>query len=180
MGSALVSAVEHKEQPRVGLLNNGTEEAKGSALTKAAHQLLQASGLHYTGYTEARDVFSGAADVIVTDGFTGNVIIKLSEGVSRLLMDILKTELTSRSMSKVGALLARPAFDAVRGRLDYREYGGAPLLGIDGVVIVGHGRSDALAVENAVRVAIDAVNNKVVEAISAEIAAAQAHLDAKA
>jgi len=127
--------------------------------------LLRASGLNFVGNAEGKDIPWGIADVIVTDGFTGNVIIKLSEGVSRLLMDILKSELTSRSMSKVGALLARPAFDAVRSRLDYREYGGAPLLGIDGVVIVGHGRSDALAIRNAIRVAAQTVENGVLDAI---------------
>ncbi|MGC9335799.1 MAG: phosphate acyltransferase PlsX, partial [Anaerolineae bacterium] len=102
--------------------------------------------------------------------FTGNVIIKLAEGVSRLLMDVLKEELTSSRISKMGALLAKPAFDSVKRRLDYREYGGAPLLGVDGVVIVGHGRSDAWAVRNGIRMAAQTVENGVLEAIKQGLA----------
>jgi len=117
------------------------------------------------GNAEGKDIPWGVADVIVTDGFTGNVIIKLSEGVSGLLMKIIKEEITGSSLSKVGGLLAKPAFDAVKRRLDYREYGGAPLLGIDGVVIVAHGRSDAWALRNAIRTAAQAVENGVLEAI---------------
>jgi glycerol-3-phosphate acyltransferase PlsX len=110
------------------------------------------------------------ADVVVTDGFTGNVIIKLAEGVSRFLLDVLKEQITSRSVSKVGALLAKPAFDEVKRRLDYREYGGAPLLGVDGVVIVGHGRSDAVAVKNAIRIAAQTVENGILDAIRQGVA----------
>jgi phosphate acyltransferase len=127
--------------------------------------LLKASSLHFVGNAEGKDIPWGIADVVVTDGFTGNVIIKLSQGVARLLTDTLKRELMSRTLSKVGALLAKPAFEELRRRMDYREYGGAPLLGVDGVAIVGHGRSDAKAVRNGIRVAAQTVENSVLEAI---------------
>jgi len=170
MGAVYAERVLGVDRPRVAIVSNGEEEGKGNQLVQETVPLLRASSLNFVGNAEGKDIPWGIADVIVTDGFTGNVIIKLSEGVSKLLMDILKAELTSRNMSKIGALLARPAFDAVRGRLDYREYGGAPLLGIDGVVIVGHGRSDALAIRNAIRVAAQTVENGVLEAIKQGLA----------
>jgi phosphate acyltransferase len=170
MGAVYAERVLGVARPRVAIVSNGEEEGKGNQLVQDTVPLLRGSTLNFVGNAEGKDIPWGIADVIVTDGFTGNVIIKLSEGVSKLLMDILKAELTSRSMSKVGAMLAKPAFDAVRSRLDYREYGGAPLLGIDGVVIVGHGRSDALALRNAIRVAAQTVENGVLEAIKQGLA----------
>jgi glycerol-3-phosphate acyltransferase PlsX len=170
MGAIYAERVLGVARPRVAIVSNGEEEGKGNQLVQETVPLLKASSLNFVGNAEGKDIPWGIADVIVTDGFTGNVIIKLSEGVSKLLLDILKTELMSRSVSKVGALLAKPAFDAVRTRLDYREYGGAPLLGIDGVVIVGHGRSDALAIRNAIRVAAQTVENGVLEAINQGLA----------
>ena len=170
MGSIYAERVLGVVKPRVAIVSNGEEEGKGNQLVQETVPLLRASSLNFVGNAEGKDIPWGVADVIVTDGFTGNVIIKLSEGVSKMLMDILKTELTSRSMSKVGALLAKPAFDAVRARLDYREYGGAPLLGIDGVVIVGHGRSDALAIRNAIRMGAQTVENGVLDAIKQGLA----------
>jgi glycerol-3-phosphate acyltransferase PlsX len=165
MGSVYAERVLGVPNPRVAIVSNGEEEGKGNQLVQETVPLLKASGLHFVGNAEGKDIPCGVADVIVTDGFTGNVIIKLAEGVSKMLMDIIKQELTSRTVSKVGALLAKSAFDQVRRRLDYREYGGAPLLGVDGVVIVGHGRSDALAVRNGIRMAAQAVENGVLEAI---------------
>ncbi|HSJ53077.1 MAG TPA: phosphate acyltransferase PlsX [Anaerolineae bacterium] len=170
MGAIYAERVLGVTRPRVAIVSNGEEEGKGNQLVQETVPLLRASTLNFVGNAEGKDIPWGIADVIVTDGFTGNVIIKLSEGVSKLLMDVLKTELTSRNVSKIGALLAKPAFDAVRSRLDYREYGGAPLLGIDGVVIVGHGRSDALAIRNAIRVAAQTVENSVLEAIKQGLA----------
>ena len=170
MGAIYAERVLGVARPRVAIVSNGEEEGKGNQLVQETVPLLKASSLNFVGNAEGKDIPWGIADVIVTDGFTGNVVIKLSEGVSRLLMDILKAELTSRSMSKIGALLAKPAFDGVRARLDYREYGGAPLLGIDGVVIVGHGRSDARAIRNAIRVAAQTVENGVLEAIKQGLA----------
>ena len=165
MGSVYAERVLGIPNPRVAIVSNGEEEGKGNQLVQETVPLLKASPLNFVGNAEGKDILRGLADVIVTDGFTGNVIIKLAEGVSRFLMDLLKENLTASSMSKVGAALAKPAFDNVRSRLDYREYGGAPLLGIDGVVIVGHGRSDALAIKNAIRVATQTVENSVLEAI---------------
>jgi glycerol-3-phosphate acyltransferase PlsX len=165
MGSVYAERVLGVTNPRVAIVSNGEEEGKGNELVQEAVPLLKASPLNFVGNAEGKDVPWGIADVIVTDGFTGNVIIKLSEGVAKFITDILKEELTSRTLSKVGALLARPAFDALKRRMDYREFGGAPLLGVDGVVIVGHGRSDATAVRNGIRVAAQVVENGVLEAI---------------
>ena len=165
MGSVYAERVLNVPRPRVAIVSNGEEEGKGNDLVQETVPLLKASPLNFVGNAEGKDIPWGVADVVVTDGFTGNVIIKLSEGVSKMLMEIIKEELTGSSISKVGALLAKPAFDAVKRRLDYREYGGAPLLGIDGVVIVGHGRSDAWAMRNAIRMAAQAVENGVLEAI---------------
>jgi len=165
MGSVYAERVLGISRPRVAIVSNGEEEGKGNELVQETAPLLRASPLNFVGNAEGKDIPWGVADVIVTDGFTGNVIIKLAEGVSRLITDTLKQELMSRNASKLGALLARPSLDAMKRRLDYREYGGAPLLGVDGVVIVGHGRSDALAIRNAIRVAAQTVENGVVEAI---------------
>jgi glycerol-3-phosphate acyltransferase PlsX len=165
MGSAYAERVLGVPNPRVAIVSNGEEEGKGNQLVQDTVPLLKASPINFVGNAEGKDIPRGVADVVVTDGFTGNVIIKLSEGVAKMLLDILKTEITSGSVTKVGGLLAKPAFDAVRRRLDYREYGGAPLLGVDGVIIVGHGRSDAWAVRNGIRTAAQTVENGVIDAI---------------
>ncbi|MFC2015795.1 phosphate acyltransferase PlsX [Chloroflexota bacterium] len=165
MGSVYSERVLGVQNPRVAIVSNGEEEGKGNQLVQDTVPLLKASHLNFVGNGEGKDIPWGTADVFVTDGFTGNVILKLAEGVSKFLLEVLKEEITSRSISKVGALLAKPAFDEVRKRLDYREYGGAPLLGIDGVVIVGHGRSDALAIRNGIRMAAQTVENGVLDAI---------------
>ena len=170
MGSVYAERVLGVANPRVAIVSNGEEEGKGNQLVRETVPLLRASTLNFVGNAEGKDIPWGLADVIVTDGFTGNIVIKLSEGVSRFLMDVLKKEITSSSVSKMGAMLAKPAFDEVKRRLDYREYGGAPLLGVDGAVIVGHGRSDALAIRNAIRVAAQTVENSVLEAITQGIA----------
>jgi glycerol-3-phosphate acyltransferase PlsX len=170
MGSVYAERVLGVPNPRVAIVSNGEEEGKGNQLVQETAPLLRASTLNFVGNAEGKDVPWGLADVVVTDGFTGNVIIKLSEGVAKFLLDVLKDEITSRSVSKVGAALAKPAFDQVKRRLDYREYGGAPLLGVDGVVIVGHGRSDAKAIRNGVRVAAQTVENGVLDAIKQGIA----------
>ena len=170
MGSIYAERVLGISNPRVAIVSNGEEEGKGNELVQEATPLLRASKLNFVGNIEGRDIVMGAADVIVTDGFTGNVILKLAEGVSKFLMDTIKEEITASSMSKVGGLLAKPAFEAVRKRLDYREYGGAPLLGIDGAVLIGHGRSDAVAIRNAVHVTVQTVENGVLAAIKQGIA----------
>jgi glycerol-3-phosphate acyltransferase PlsX len=170
MGSTYSERVLGVPNPRVAIVSNGEEEGKGNELVQETLPLLKASRLNFVGNAEGKDIVRGIADVIVTDGFTGNVVIKLAEGVSKFLLDTLKEEIMARSMAKVGGALARPAFDAVRRRLDYREYGGAPLLGVDGAVIVGHGRSDAYAIKNGIRLAAQTVENGVQDAIKQGIA----------
>lgn len=165
MGSVYAERVLGVPHPRVAIVSNGEEEGKGNQLVQETVPLLKAGTLNFVGNAEGKDIVRGLADVVVTDGFTGNVIIKLAEGVSKFLLETLKEEITSSNVSKVGALLAKPAFDQVKSRLDYREYGGAPLLGVDGVVFVGHGRSDAMAIKNGIRMTAQAVENGVLDAI---------------
>lgn len=165
MGTTYAERVLGFNNPRIGLVSNGEEPGKGSQLVQEAFELLAHSDLNFIGNLEGKDIPRGLADVVVTDGFTGNVIIKLSEGVSSLLLEIIEEEIRQRPLAMAGALLAKRALDAVKGRLDYRKYGGAPLLGVDGVVIIGHGRSDATAVTKAIEVAQQAVKEEIVEII---------------
>jgi glycerol-3-phosphate acyltransferase PlsX len=158
------------ERPRVGLLSIGEEETKGNDLTRDAHRLLKASPLNFVGNVEAREIFSGAADVIVCDGFTGNVALKLSEGLVEMVEELLGEELQSTFSSQVGYLLSRRAYRRFRRRVDYSEYGGAPLMGVAGLCIVGHGRSSAKAVRNAVTMAARFVSNNVLSRVEQEIA----------
>ncbi|MEW6319956.1 MAG: phosphate acyltransferase PlsX [Acidobacteriota bacterium] len=160
------------ETPRVGLLSIGEEETKGTELTREAHRLLKASPLRFVGNVEARDIFSGAADVIVCDGFTGNVALKLSEGLVEMVEELLGDELRSTFSSQVGYLLSRRAFRRFRKRVDYTEYGGAPLMGVAGLCIVGHGRSSAKAVRNAIAMAARFAERRVLSRVESEIAAA--------
>ena len=165
MGSVYMERIFGVTSPRVTLLSNGEEDTKGNGLIQSCRPLLEALPINFTGYVEGKDIPTGAADVVVCDGFTGNVVIKLSEGLASTLFDILKAELTSNLASKLAALALKPAFRRVKRRLDYAEYGGAPLLGVKGIAIIAHGRSNALAIKNAVRVAKQAVDQKLVEAI---------------
>jgi glycerol-3-phosphate acyltransferase PlsX len=165
MGNIYAEHVMGIAHPRVAIVSNGEEEGKGSTLVKETYPLLKDSNLNFVGNAEGKDILSGFADVIVTDGFTGNVAVKLAEGVAGFMLQILEEEIRSRPLASVGALLAKPAFRQVKKRLDYREYGGAPLLGVDGTVIVGHGRSDALAIKNAIRMAKQAVEQNTLDAI---------------
>ena len=171
MGSVYAERVLGIKNPRVGIISNGEEEGKGNLLVRDTTPLLRSSGLNFIGNLEGKDLPAGLADVAVTDGFTGNVLIKASEGVAALILDSLEREIKARPLAMVGALLARPAFRAVKRVLDYSEYGGGALLGVDGVVIVGHGRSNAKAVKNAVRVAAAAVENHVLDAIRSGVEA---------
>jgi glycerol-3-phosphate acyltransferase PlsX len=152
MGDAYSRAVLGTVKPSVGLMSIGEEEAKGNDLTKEAFPLLrQLQELNFVGNVEGRDVFAGMVDVIVTDGFTGNVMLKLSEGLTEAMLSMLKRELTTSAVTKAGAVLAKPAFRNIKRRLDYTEYGGAPLLGVRRIVVIGHGRSNARAIRNAIR-----------------------------
>lgn len=150
MGAVYAAALLGTPQPRVGVLSIGEEEGKGNELTREAYKLLKAAPLTFVGNVEARDVFSGVADVIVCDGFTGNVALKLSEGLVETVEELLGAELSSTFSSQMGYLLSRRAFRRFRKRLDYSEYGGAPLLGVSGLAFVCHGRSSAKAIRNAV------------------------------
>ena len=158
------------EQPRIGLLSIGEEETKGNELTREAHQLIKASSLRFVGNVEARSIFSGDADVIVCDGFTGNVALKLSEGLVEMVEELLGEELKSTFSSQMGYLLARRAFRRFRKRVDYSEFGGAPLLGVAGLCIVGHGRSSVKAVRNAVAMASRLASQQMVERLRHEMA----------
>ena len=170
MGSVYARTWLGIERPRVGLLSIGEEETKGNELTREAHRLLKASRLHFVGNVEARDIFSGQADVIVCDGFTGNVALKLSEGLVEMVEDLLGEELQSTFSSQVGYLLSRRAFRRFRRARGLFGYGGAPLMGVAGLCIVCHGRSSAKAVRNAVAMASRFATSDVLGRVEQEIA----------
>jgi glycerol-3-phosphate acyltransferase PlsX len=169
MGSIYAQNMRAIERPRVGLLSNGEEPGKGNELIKGSTPLLEASNLNFIGNVEGKELFGGEVDVVVTDGFTGNILLKSSEAVAKLITDILREELTSTMRNKVGALLAKPAFSSIKRMLDPAEIGAAPLLGIDGLVFVGHGRSDSRALVSAIRTARQAVESDLLKALSATI-----------
>lgn len=152
MGHVYAKMIFGIEKPRVALLSIGEEEIKGNDLIKEVHQALKHAQLNFVGNIEGRDVYVGDVDVVVCDGFVGNVALKISEGVIAAIMHQLKKELASGLPTQVGALLTRPAFRKLKKKIDYSEYGGAPLLGVRSPVIIGHGRSNANAIKNAIRV----------------------------
>lgn len=166
MGSIYVEHLVGKRNPRVGLLSNGSEEKKGNDLTREAHLLLKESGLNYIGYVEGGDVFNGAVDVVVCDGFVGNVLLKVSEGLAQAVSTLLKREIESRTMAKLGYLLSRSAFRAFKKKINPAEYGGAPLLGIAGTGIVCHGSSDPVAITTAIRQAGEYANVRIEEKLA--------------
>jgi len=171
MGDVYARQVMGKKSPTVGLLSIGEEESKGNELTREAFKELEEErSLNFTGNVEGRDVFSGAADVIVCDGFTGNIALKISESAAEFFTVLLKEELEKGLVGKLGALLTRGAFRRFKKRVDYTEYGGAPLLGVGGICIISHGRSTAKAIKNAIRVAAECVENGVIEHIRKGIA----------
>jgi phosphate acyltransferase len=160
MGQIYAQTMLGIEHPRIGLLSNGEEEGKGNDLVRETYPLLEKADLHFIGNVEGKELFNGQVDVVVTDGFTGNVMLKSTEAVAKLIVDILKEELMGSFRTKVGALLAKPAFGKIKQMLDPAEIGAAPLMGIDALVFVGHGRSDARAMVSAVRGAKQAVDNQ--------------------
>jgi glycerol-3-phosphate acyltransferase PlsX len=170
MGEIYARSVLKIESPRVGLLSIGEEETKGNDLTHEAFPLLKALPFRFVGNVEGRDIFSGQADVIVCDGFVGNVALKTSEGVGRFVRDVLRESLKRTVTAQVGALLSRKAFNEFRHRLDYREYGGAHLLGVRGVCIIGHGSSNDRAIYNGIRVAYESAKGGIIQSIEAEFA----------
>jgi glycerol-3-phosphate acyltransferase PlsX len=173
MGAMYSRAIFKTSRPTVGLLSVGEEEAKGNDLTRKAHALMKELPINFVGNVEGRDVYNGKVDVIVCDGFVGNVALKISEGLVEAVRFLLKESLTSTITSQVGALLARKAFTNFGRKLDYSEYGGAPLLGLKGVAIVGHGRSNANAIKNAIRVAKQYYESGINARIEQELTAAR-------
>jgi glycerol-3-phosphate acyltransferase PlsX len=171
LGSVYAETVFGARRARVGLLSNGEEAGKGNDLTKETFPLLAELPLNFIGNVESKEFYSGRADVVVTDGFTGNIFLKTSEAVARRLVDALRDEIQAHWLTTMGGALARPAFRRVRRLLDPGEYGAAPLLGVDGLVFVGHGRSDARALVNAVEAARRAVAGRMLEQLRAQIAA---------
>jgi glycerol-3-phosphate acyltransferase PlsX len=176
MGSIYAEKVLKIARPRVGLLSNGEEAGKGNQLIKDTYHLLEASGLNYIGNVEGKELFGGQTDVAVTDGFTGNILLKSSEAVAKLITDTLKTELMASLPTQLGGLLAKPAFSAIKKMLDPAETGAAPLLGIDGLVFVGHGRSDARAMKSALRVAHQSVQAGLLDSLRTAVQEGLANL----
>jgi len=175
MGEIYARSVLKIESPRVGLLSIGEEETKGNDLTHEAYPLLKALPIRFIGNVEGRDIFSGQADVIVCDGFVGNVALKVSEGMVEAIRAILKEAMQASFTRQMGFLLARNAFADFKKRLDYSEYGGAPLLGLKGVAIVSHGSSNGNAIKNAIRVAVEFARSGLNRSIEEQIQAARAN-----
>jgi glycerol-3-phosphate acyltransferase PlsX len=163
------------EKPRIGLMSIGEEDTKGTDRSKEAFKTLKETGLNFIGNVEGRDVFNGRVDVIVTDGFTGNVILKVSESLSEMVEQLLREEIKRTLKASVGFLLSREAFRRFKTRLDYSEYGGAPLLGVKGCVIICHGRSSAKAVKNAIRLAAEFSRQSLAQKIQSSIARLHSH-----
>lgn len=171
MGQTYSRYVMNVAEPTVGLLSNGEEPSKGNQLTVAAHELLrETSGINFYGNVEGKDIALGTTDIVVTDGFTGNVALKVAEGTAGFLVDSLREELTRSAMRKLAAVVLRPAFRALARRMDYAEVGGAPLLGVDGTAIVSHGRSNERAIENAIGVAIRSAEQNLAARIAERVA----------
>ncbi|MCC6179922.1 MAG: phosphate acyltransferase PlsX [Chloroflexi bacterium] len=170
MGSVYMERVFGISRPKVGLISNGEEETKGNALVQAARPKLEGLPINFVGNVEGKEIPAGEVDVAVCDGFVGNVILKLSEGLASAITGLIRDEIQASLVSKLFAVGVLPAFRRVRKRLDYAEYGGAPLLGLNGVCIVAHGRSNALAIKNAVRAAAQAVQQDVVGQIGRGLA----------
>lgn len=175
MGTVYARLALRIDRPRVGLLSIGEEATKGNDLTREAHRLLKSSPLNFIGNVEGRDVYGGAADVIVCDGFTGNVALKISEGLVETVEALLGDELRGTFSSQVGYLLSRRAFRRFRRRVDYSEYGGAPLVGVAGLAIVGHGRSSVKAVRNAIAMASRFATSDFLRKVEQEIAVTSVH-----
>jgi glycerol-3-phosphate acyltransferase PlsX len=170
MGSILSNGLYNIARPRIGILNIGTEETKGNQLVQDAYKLLKvASGLNFIGFVEGRDFPMGKVDVVVTDGYTGNVALKTAEGIAKMISHMLLQEMLSSVRGKVGAAIARPCFQAVGRRIDYNESGGALLVGVKGVCVIAHGGSKHTAIKNAVRVAKDMVTGRIVEKIESTL-----------
>jgi glycerol-3-phosphate acyltransferase PlsX len=180
MGKVYTRALLHTANPRVGLMSMGEEETKGNELTKEVHEVLKASPLNFVGNVEGHDIFNGKVDVIVMDGFTGNVVLKACESLADSMLHLLREELGRTAATKFGALLSRSAFRNVKKRTDASETGGAPLLGVKGCCVIGHGSSNAYAVKHGIRTAAEFFTSGVNEKIEAEVRALAKSRDAAA
>ena len=165
MGNTYCKLILGREKPKVGLLSIGEEDVKGNELTKEAFKLIKQSSVNFIGNIEGKDIFTGIADVVVCDGFIGNVALKISEGLAEAILKMLKNEILKITAGRIGYLMLKPAIRNFKKRTDYDEYGGAPLLGINGTSIISHGRSSAKAIKNALKVADDFARKRVYEAI---------------
>jgi len=173
MGAMLAAAVAHKDRPSVGLLNIGEEDIKGNEVVKQAAELLKASGLNFYGNVEGDDIYKGTTDVVVCDGFVGNVALKTSEGLAQMLGAFLRDEFSRNWIAKLGAIVAMPALRGFKRRVDHRRYNGASLLGLRGVVVKSHGSADAYAFEKALHRAAEEVRNDVIRRIESQLGLGQ-------
>lgn len=169
MGSIYMEKVRQFEKPRVGLLNIGTEEGKGNELARKAYELLEDAPVHFIGNVEARDLLNGVADVVVTDGFSGNLTLKTIEGTAMTLFSMMKKQFMANTKTKIAAVLAKNELKGLKNQLDYSEYGGAGLFGLQAPVIKAHGSSNSQAVFSAIKQAVEIVENEVIETISSEV-----------
>jgi len=173
MGSVYAETFLGKPEPRIGLLSIGEERSKGNELSRSAYELLEKSGLNFVGNVEGRDVFAGKVDVVVTDGFVGNVVLKFTESIIYYMNSLIRDEVGRRPVALLGAVLMKPVFRSVKRRLDYAEYGGAPLLGVGGVVIISHGKSSTRAIKNAILAAERCVTGRINDRIRAKAEGSQ-------
>jgi phosphate acyltransferase len=182
MGEVYARSIMDVASPRIGLLSNGEEDSKGNELTRETNAMLKRVAFDYFGYVEGRDIFNGLVDVVVCDGFVGNVVLKLSEGLAEAVGSMLKEEIKRSMISKIGYLLARKAFHNFKKKVDYAEYGGAPLLGIDGVGMICHGGSNTKAIKNAIRFAhefaLRGVNQRMAEKLQEQFSDTNQQRDA--
>jgi glycerol-3-phosphate acyltransferase PlsX len=169
MGKVYLENVIGIKNPRIGLMSIGEEEVKGNELTKATHNLLKCIDINFIGNVEGRDVYMGEADLIVTDGFTGNVTLKVAEGVVEVILSMLRREIMSNILSKIGFFFLKSSLKRIKKKMDYAEYGGALLLGVNGIVIIGHGGSNAKAIKNAINLSKKFIAGNVIQKISYEI-----------
>jgi len=177
MGKIYFENILNISNPTVGLINIGVEEEKGDELTKASYKLLKQTSFNFVGNVEPRDIPSGDVSVLVCDGFVGNTVLKMYEGVSSLIFQSLKEEIMKTSRTKLGGVLLKPVFSEFKKKFDYKEYGGAPFLGINGVCVKAHGSSDSKAFKNAIKAAINICENKIVEKIKQELEEINSKLD---
>lgn len=169
MGNIYAKKIMSRDNPKIGLLNIGSEQTKGNSVTLAAYELLNNANLNFIGNIEPRDLLSGAVDVAVTDGFVGNMVLKTAEGTAELFTKLLKDYIKRNSLSKIAAILLKPAFKALKRKLDHSEYGGALLFGVDGICIKAHGRADSLTIQNAIKLAEKIINEDIVKRFAEDL-----------